>query len=112
MRVSFVPFRESEPGWLEKQYRTHASVWVTADSISMIYEALSSGCRVGVLPVQWKKADNKFQRSLNYLLEHKLIVSFDHYIQGAAMPENVEPLNEADRCAKELLRRWWPKNLP
>jgi hypothetical protein len=23
-----------------------------------------------------------------------------------------EQLDEADRCAREILRRWWPKNLP
>ena len=110
--VSFVPFRETEPGWLEQQYRASDSVWVTADSMSMVYEALSAGCRVGVLPVAWKKKNNKFQRSLHYLLNKKLIVSLDQYVQGTALEQNREPLDEADRCAKEILRRWWPKNLP
>lgn len=110
--VSFVPFSDTEPGWLEQQYRASGSVWVTADSISMVYEALSAGCRVGVLPVTWKNPNNKFQRSLNYLLNEKLVVSLDQYVHGTALAENRAPLNEADRCAKEILRRWWPKNLP
>ncbi len=110
--VSFVPFHQTEPGWLEQQYRTSGSVWVTADSISMVYEALSAGCRVGVLPIAWKKKNNKYQRSLHYLLKEKLIVSLEQFVHGAALAENRAPLDEADRCAKEILRRWWPKNLP
>ncbi|MGI9535859.1 MAG: ELM1/GtrOC1 family putative glycosyltransferase, partial [Desulfocapsaceae bacterium] len=67
-QVNFAPFAETEKGWLEEMYRIHGSIWITADSISMVYEALSAGCRVGVLPVHWRKKNNKFQRSLEYLL--------------------------------------------
>ncbi len=109
--VRFVPFSQTGPGWVEEQYRSHATVWVTGDSISMVYEALSAGCKVGVLPIQWKKKDNKFQRSLNYLLEEKLIISLNQYLQGEETWSKHEPLNEADRCAKEILRRWWPTSL-
>lgn len=111
-RVNFVPFSETESGWLENMYRSHGSVWITADSISMVYEALSAGCRVGVLPVRWRKKNNKFQRSLEYLLDNKMIVTNTLFLQGETQWLKPETLNEADRCAREILRRWWPKNLP
>ncbi len=111
-QVNFVPFSETEPGWVENMYRLHGSVWITADSISMVYEALSAGCRVGVLPVRWRQKNNKFQRSLDYLLDKKMIVTHSLFLKGEPQWLKPEPLNEADRCAREILRRWWPKNLP
>ncbi len=111
-QVTFLPFSATASGWLEGQYRTNGWTWVTADSISMVYEALSAGCRVGFIPVAWKKATNKFQRSLDYLQDKKLVISLERYLQGGIEPDSFEALDEADRCAKEILRRWWPKNLP
>lgn len=110
-RVEFVPFSETGPGWVEHKYGTHESVWITADSVSMVYEALSAGCKVGILPVAWRKTNNKFQRSLDYLLDERLIVTLQQYVQGASGWHTHEPLNEADRCAREILRRWWPKSI-
>ena len=110
-RVSFIPFSETGPGWVEHKYGTHESVWITADSVSMVYEALSAGCKVGILPVAWRRRNNKFQRSLDHLLDEKLIVTLPQYLQGASKWHDHEPLNEADRCAREILRRWWPKSI-
>ena len=111
-QVTFLPFSETGRGWVEDMYRIHGSVWITADSISMVYEALSAGCRVGVIPVQWQKKNNKFQRSLDHLLDKKMIVTLSRFLQGDTQWLNHQPLNEADRCAREILGRWWPKNLP
>lgn len=111
-QVSFVPFSGTGPGWVEEMYRTHGTAWITADSISMVYEALSAGCRVGVIPVTWRRENNKFQRSLDYLLDKKLIIMLSPYLQGKTDWLDQEPLKEADRCAREILRRWWPKSIP
>jgi mitochondrial fission protein ELM1 len=111
-RVRFFPFSETGPGWVEEQYRSNAQVWITGDSISMVYEALSAGCRVGILEVSWKRRDNKFSRSLDYLIAEQRIVTLSQYRKGSAQWCEHAPLNEADRCAREILRRWWPKNLP
>jgi len=110
-RVSFVPFSETGPGWVEKMYGAHGSVWVTADSVSMVYEALSAGCKVGILPVAWRRKKNKFQRSIDYLLDKKLVLTLAEHLQEASGWHSHEPLNEADRCAREILRRWWPRNI-
>ena len=112
-KVSFFRSRETASGWIEEQYALHANVWVTADSMSMIYEALTAGCSVGVLPVQWKRADNKFQKSIGMLVEKGLVVQYGEWQAGAPMPiMTQEPLNESRRCAEEILRRWWPGRLP
>jgi mitochondrial fission protein ELM1 len=110
--VRFIPFSETGPGWVEEQYCRNGQVWITGDSISMVYEALSAGCRVGVLEVCWKRHNNKFSRSLEYLIAEQRLVTFSQYREGRARWAEHAPLNEADRCAREILRRWWPKNLP
>jgi len=111
--VSLFRAAETPPGWIERQYAVNGQVWVTADSVSMVYEALTAGCRVVVLPVAWKQRDNKFQRSIDLLVARKLAreyrdgepaVRLDSREGGAA-------LREADRCAAEILRRWWPERL-
>ncbi len=111
-RVHFVSVDETPRGWVEEAYQTHGQVWVTADSVSMVYEALTAGCRVGILPVAWKSAGNKFQRGIDDLSGHGLIIDFDQWQKGRQWPLMTPPLNEAARCALEILRRWWPERLP
>ncbi len=111
-RVTLIPFSQTGPGWIEEQYRRHQTVWITADSISMVYEALSAGCRVGLLPVRWKKRTSKFQLSEHYLIRKGLVVPFAAWLSDSGQWQAHDPLTEADRCAKEILRRWWPKNVP
>lgn len=109
--VRFYPATETPPGWIEEQYHRHREVWVTADSISMVYEALSAGCRVGILPVKWRRQQNKFQRSLDRLHHRGQIIYLAERLAGTEFPPAVAPLAEAERCAKEILRRWWPEKL-
>ena len=111
-KVEFYRAADTPAGWIEQQYAANEVVWVTADSVSMIYESLTAGCGVGVLPVDWRQKNNKFQRSLCYLLENRLIVSYEAWLAGQAVPAPGPGLNEAARCAAEILRRWWPERLP
>ena len=112
-KVSFFRSTETPAGWVEEQYALNTKVWVTGDSISMIYEALTAGCSVGILPVHWKQRDNKFQTSIDLLTGKELVIEYEKWLAGAPMePLLQEPLNEAHRCAEEILQRWWPDRLP
>ena len=111
-KVSFFSSEDTPAGWIEEQYGLNQTVWVTADSISMVYEALSAGCSVGVLPVEWLRQDNKFNKSLQFLADKEMIVEFTSWRHGALMPiQKNEKFNESLRCAREILRRWWPERL-
>jgi len=105
----FFPYKETAPGWVEDEYHTSGQVWVSADSISMVYEALSAGCAVGLIPVSWRKPGNKFQRSIDYLAEHAFIRLLADWRTGNR-PQPPPPLAEARRCAEEIVRRWCRKN--
>jgi mitochondrial fission protein ELM1 len=109
--MSFFSSDETPSGWIETAYSSHAQVWVTADSVSMVYEALTAGCRVGILPVAWKQTQNKFQRGINDLNANGLILDYRQWIEGQQWPIVSKPLNEAERCAREILKRWWPERL-
>ena len=109
--VSFFRFADTEKGWVEKQYDTSGIVWVTADSMSMIYEALTAGCTTGIIPVEWKQTMNKFSYSEQYIYEHKIAISYDKWTQNQEYIKQGSGLNESDRCAREILRRWRPESL-
>jgi len=109
--VTFIPFTETGPGWIEREYDRNKTVWVTADSISMIFEAMTAGCRVGILPIRWRKEKNKFQRCVDTLYRNGLAVSFEDWKEGKGGWVSAEPLAEAQRCAREILKRWWPNRL-
>lgn len=109
--IVFFGSDETPPGWIESAYAAHSQVWVTADSVSMVYEALTAGCRVGVLPVKWRKPANKFQNGIDDLTKHGMIVDFHQWTNGEQLPMTSTPLNEAERCAEEILRQWWPERL-
>lgn len=107
----FFKSQETPAGWVERQYGRNDVVWVTADSISMIFESISAGCRVGVLPVDWKYAESKFERCIDYLIEHQWVTSYENWHAGTASVAKRARLDEAARCAKEILQRWWPDRL-
>ncbi|MDR0476486.1 MAG: mitochondrial fission ELM1 family protein [Desulfobulbaceae bacterium] len=106
----FFPYKETPAGWVENEYDASGQVWVTADSISMIYEALTAGCAVGLLPVSWRQPGNKFQRSIDYLVEHDFIRLLADWRTGNRLQPPPAPLAEARRCAEEIVRRWCQKN--
>jgi mitochondrial fission protein ELM1 len=110
--IQFFDYRETPAGWIEKQYDLNSAVWVTADSISMIYEAISAGCRVGLIPMQWLHKTGKFSRNEHLLIDKKLVTPFTAWQQGGMNRGDIKELNEAQRCAERIVQKWWPENLP
>ncbi|TKB27625.1 hypothetical protein FCL47_05695 [Desulfopila sp. IMCC35006] len=109
--IHFFDYRDTPPGWIEKQYDKNSVVWVTADSISMIYEAITAGCRVGIFPMQWLRENSKFRRNELLLINKKLVTPFATWEEGKMNQGDGQNLNEAQRCAERILAKWWPENL-
>jgi len=109
--VDFFSSQKTPAGWIEQQYLQNFTVWVTADSVSMVYEALTAGCRVAILPVRWRREDNKFQQSLDFLTANNYVSAYDTWLTAGHYNATGVRLDEASRCAQELLRRWWPNRL-
>ncbi len=103
LTIHICPYRETPPGWLEQALNRSKYVAVTEDSMSMVFEALSAGCRVGTIPVDFKKP-NKFLRSLDDLKNRNLL-TVDFNPGEAAAPE--KNFDVAGKCATEMENRWF-----
>jgi len=103
--ITLFPFEKTSQGWVESEYQSCKHVWVTADSISMVYEAVSSGCRVGLIPVKWKKPNNKFYRSQDFLRKKGYVTLLDEYLTNKQFNVAGTTLAEARKCAEEVIRR-------
>jgi uncharacterized protein len=93
--LTLFPHQETKHGWLSEKLSTAAEVWVTEDSVSMVYEALTGGAKIGVLAMPRLKPDARVIRGLEALKS-------DGYLMGGA-GKSMEALAEADRCAAVIL---------
>ena len=101
----FVPAAETGPDWLPQQLARAEVCWVTEDSASMVYEALTAGCRVGVLPLSGE-ADNRIGKGIEQLTAQGLVVHAPDWSMSGLAAAGVV-FNEAERCAEAVLERGW-----
>ena len=104
--VQVFPHRETGPGWLPRQLGAAAEVWVTEDSVSMIYEALSSGAKVGLLAIPRLKSGTRVLKGLEKLVAGGYITSFTDWESARSLATPPETLREADRCAEWIVRHF------
>jgi hypothetical protein len=99
--IQVFPAEATPSGWLEGQLARAGEAWVTPDSVSMVYEALTAGCRVGLFDLPAKPA-SRVARGVLALKADGLVSAFPHPPRP-----NRHPLNEAGRCASLILERWF-----
>jgi hypothetical protein len=66
----------------------------------MVYEALTAGCRVGLLDLP-EKAHSRVAKGVMGLKAKGLVSQFP------SAPRQATPLKEASRCAAIILGRWF-----
>ena len=88
--------------WLEDMLTRCRDVWISEDSISMIYEALTAGCRVGLLPLPRKSA-SRLHRAIDQLLREASCAPTTIGLTAPVLAAAPRPLDEANRCARLLL---------
>jgi mitochondrial fission protein ELM1 len=98
--------KETASDWLPDKLSRAKEVWVSEDSVSMIYEALSSGARVGLLPVPRLKPKSRVLRGVDELLEAGFLTSFSEWGKTGHLSPAPAALNEADRCGEILFERF------
>jgi len=95
------PAEETPPGWLEAQLSEHGHAWVTPDSVSMIYEALTAGCVTGLFQLQGKTA-SRVARGVSDLIEAGLVT---HNTSDLSHTTSTQTFDESQRCAKLIMQR-------
>lgn len=112
--IRIEPVETTGPTWVADHLATAKEVWVTQDSVSMVYEALSSGAPVGIIemPVHPKragKAPSRVARGLAQLVEEGYVNTFTHWAKDHVLTPG-PPLHEAARAADYILTQF-PKLL-
>lgn len=95
--VHCVAVEDTPQGWIFEQMQLAEAVWVTEDSISMIFEALTAGCRVGLITLPRLK-DDRITREIDRLIEQAKLST---KMQINELYMNYD-LQEADRVASLL----------
>ena len=100
--LKIVPWQETDADWLPTQLEKAATVWITEDSVSMIYEALTSGAACGLFDMP-RKRDSRVVRGIDKLIADAFITSFKVWQKKGKLQKNNMCLNEADRCANWVI---------
>lgn len=99
-------FAQTTPDWLASRLAEAGEVWVSRDSVSMVYEGLTSGARVGLLDVPVKRR-NRVTAGIDRLVEAGWVTAPGQDTPAAGPPQ---PLDEAARCADWIVREWLNDN--
>lgn len=92
-------------GWLAETLAVTESVWVTEDSVSMVYEALTAGCRVGLLKLPAAEAESRVMRGVQRLVSDGAVTRFNDWYSGQHGLDSPPSFNEAERVAALVLQR-------
>jgi len=97
--ANYRSFHECSPGWLADALPEAGVTWVSEDSVSMVYEALAAGCRVGVLELPRRARAGRVARGIDGLIGGHYVTPFAQWRQDRELPPPPVRLQEADRCA-------------
>ncbi len=100
--IEIFPHQETTPDWLPAKLAAAAEAWVTEDSVSMIYEALSSGAKVGLLPAP-ELGTSRVHRGITALVTAGFLSRFSDWEKSRTLTVPPETLREADRCAAHVI---------
>lgn len=106
--IRVIPVASTGPGWVAEHLAQAKDVWVTQDSVSMVYEALSSGAPVGIIEMAAKEGPHKpdasrIARGLNMLIADGSVCRYTEWAKSRTLPHGSAPLNEAGRAADHIL---------
>ena len=95
--------------WLENELAECGFAWVTPDSISMVYEALTTRGRVGIFDMTPLGGGGKVSSSMDRLVK---IGRLGRSSLGSLLQqlETFEPLQESHRCAQHIIDTWFKKS--
>ncbi|HCK28820.1 MAG TPA: nucleoside-diphosphate sugar epimerase, partial [Acinetobacter ursingii] len=94
-QLDIFPVEHTPQGWIFEQMQLAETVYVTEDSVSMIFEALTAGCCVGVIAMDRLKSDR-----ITQLIDQ---LPFEQTKETIRLLPLTTPLHEAKRVASQLL---------
>ena len=101
--LELISWRDTQRGFIKQQLDTTGQLWVTRDSVSMVYECITSGAPTGLLDLKPLR-QSRVVKNMDGLLEQGWIRDFALWDLRQPLPVPPAKLWEADRAAKWLLR--------
>lgn len=105
LRLTLHSWRDTPDPWLAVQLQHACCTWVTEDSVSMIYEALTAAVPVGLLSVPPRRQD-RIVRGVEALVASGNVMRFSHWSRGIPLPRSTEVFDEANRVAEQICSCW------
>jgi mitochondrial fission protein ELM1 len=105
LSLTVLSWRDTTDQWLSLQLSRSCCTWVTEDSVSMIYEALTAGVPVGLLSVPPRRQD-RIVAGAQALVASRNVMRFDDWSAGHPLPRPRQVFDEANRVARLICRRW------
>lgn len=100
-----VPWGKSGPGWVAQQLGQSRAVWVSEDSVSMVYETLTSGTAVGLINLARNKP-GRISRGVERLIKEGWVTPFERWRETGGFVRSPGIFNEAARCAEWMVEKW------
>lgn len=91
--------------WLPTVLAESRYAWVTEESVSMVYEALTAQAAVGLLYVP-KIKKSRVSKGITALIEAGYVMPFRQWKKRPRLEVKVQMQNEADRCAGEIVNKF------
>ena len=108
-RVNIVAVEDTDKDWVKNHLASAGSVWVSEDSVSMIFEAVGAGVFVGLLAVPRRQVGSpRVAAGIKLLISEGFVTPFKTWKRQGAQEKTplVKPLLEARRAADFLLARY------
>jgi mitochondrial fission protein ELM1 len=109
LRLTIVSCRDTTDQWLSLQLSRSCCTWVTEDSVSMIYEALTAGIPVGLLSIPPRRQD-RIVTGVQALVASRNVMRFSDWSAGRPLPRPRQAFDEANRIAREICGQWGGKS--
>ncbi len=65
--LTFIPVADTGTNWVQQHMQSAGTIWVSEDSVSMVYESLTSGAKVGLIEVPRAKQTSRIYNSIDSL---------------------------------------------
>ncbi|WP_299944271.1 ELM1/GtrOC1 family putative glycosyltransferase [uncultured Microbulbifer sp.] len=100
--VQVVNWRSCSLDWVHTQMAAAEQIWVSEDSISMLFESLQSRAQVGVIRVPCRSRANKVRAAVQRLVDQGVV---GERWEEVIAQSGRAPLDQYLVCARALLRR-------
>jgi len=111
--LMIVPAEQTPQGWVGDRMKECGLVWVTEDSVSMVYESLTSGAAVGLLAMPRGRTGRvlrpgiaRVMAGLEQLVREQMITTFDAWQISGELRSPPMKIDEADRCGQIVFERF------